>query len=288
MRSMWKGFVSFGLVTIPVKLYSATESKEGIHLNLIHSKDDGKIHYRRVCDKCGEEVEWKDVGRGYKVGEDQYVEITEEDFAKADVGGSQTIDILDFTGVEDVDLKMFERPYFLEPQKGSERPYALLREALKKKKRVGIAKVVLRDKQHLACIKPEGDVLLLEMLRFPDELRSAEELKLPSAKEARDRELDLAGELIDRMTVEFDPARYKDEYQEQLEQIIQEKVAGVEPVPRGEAPSATKVVDIMDVLRRSLADRKEGGGTDTAAKRERKPPREKPRARKPRTRKRAG
>ncbi|HVY61797.1 MAG TPA: Ku protein [Planctomycetota bacterium] len=273
MRSMWKGFVSFGLVSIPVKLYSAVEQQSGTEMHQIHDADHGKIHFKRFCELCGEEVEWAHVAKGVRVAEGEYVEITDEDFARADVAATQTIDILDFAAEEQLDWKHLERPYYLEPQKGSERPYALLREALRKRGRVGLAKVVLRAREQLAAIRVQGDMLVLEMLRFADEVRDPEELTLPAASEARERELALAEQLVDQMTVKkLDLAKYKDEYQAKLREVIEEKVAGREPAARGEAPKPTKVVDLMEVLKKSLGDKSgEGAGAKAEAKAHEKP-----------------
>jgi DNA end-binding protein Ku len=254
MRPSWKGFMSFGLVTIPVQLYNAVEAAEEIHFSLLHKKDMGKIRNKRFCEVDGEEVEWGDIVKGYK-HEDSYIEITEEDLDKADVASSSTIDILDFAKAEEIDPKYFERPCYLEPQKGGEKPYALLREALKQSHRVGIAKIVMRTREHLCCVKPDGDGIVLEIMRFADEVRSMADLKLPPASEARERELALASKLIDDMTSPFDVKKYRDEYKAKLEAIIQEKIAGREPVVQGAAPAPTKVTDLMAVLERSLAER---------------------------------
>jgi DNA end-binding protein Ku len=255
---MWKGFLSFGLVTIPVQLYSAVESREELHFNLLHKKDDGKIRYQRVCEVDGEAVEWADVVKGWKTPDGGYVEVTDEDFEKADVARSSTIDIQDFCAAAEIEPSYFDRPLFIAPQKGGEKPYALLREALKERGRVGVAKVVLRQREQLCCVRPVGDALELEILRFADEVRDPGELDLPGAKGVPARELALAGRLVDEMTAPFDIKQYKDEYKAKLRAIIDEKVAGKEPAPRGEAPKATRVTDLMKVLERSLATRGDG------------------------------
>jgi len=262
---MWKGFMSFGLVTIPVQLYSAIEGHEEAKFNLLHAKDKGRIRYKRTCETCNEEVAWQDIVKGLEQPDGSYVELTDEDFEKADVTGSSTIDIQDFVKSAEIDPKYFERPGYLEPQKGGERPYALLREALRKAEKVGIAKLVIRSRQHLACVKPDGDAIVLEFMRFADEVRGMEELKLPPAEEAREREIELAMKLIEDMTGAFEIKKYKDDYRERLSEIIREKVAGHVPAEAGDAPVATKVTDLMAVLERSLAERGAKPVTATAA-----------------------
>jgi len=272
VRPMWKGFMSFGLVTIPVQLYSAIDAHDEVKFNLIHAKDKGRIRYKRTCESCGEEVAWPDVVKGIEHGDGQYVEFTEADFEKADVHGTSTIDIQDFVSAAEIDPKYFERPAYLEPQKGGERPYALLREALRKAGKVGLAKIVIRSRQHLACVKPDGNGILLEMMRFADEVRSPEGLKLPPAEEARERELDLATKLIADMTVAFEIGKYKDDYRERLAEMIREKTSGLEPVAHGEAGGPTKIVDLMAVLEKSLAERTTKPAAAASAKPTERPP----------------
>jgi DNA end-binding protein Ku len=230
------------------------DGHDELKFHLLHAKDKGRVRYRRTCEACGEEVPWQDVVKGIEHGEG-YIEFTDEDFEKADVQGSSTIDIQDFVNAVEIDPKYFERPAYLEPQKGAERPYVLLREALRKAGKVGLAKLVIRSRQHLACVKPDGDGILLELMRFADEVRGTGDLKLPKGEEARERELDLAQKLIEDMTVPFQIAKYKDDYREKLEEIVREKTAGAEPIVHGEAPAATKVADLMAVLEKSLAER---------------------------------
>ena len=244
--------MSFGLVTIPVQLYSAVDSHDELKFHLLHAKDKGRVRYRRTCETCGEEVPWQDVVKGIEHGEG-YIEFTDEDFEKADVQGSSTIDIQDFVNASEIDPKYFERPAYLEPQKGADRPYVLLREALRKSAKVGLAKIVIRSRQHLACVKPDGDGILLELMRFADEVRGTGDLKLPKGEDARERELELAERLIADMTVPFEIAKYKDDYREKLEEIVREKTAGAPVVTHGESPAATKVTDLMETLEKSLA-----------------------------------
>ncbi len=256
--------MSFGLVTIPVQLYSAIDSHDEVKFHLLHGKDKGRVRYRRTCEACGEEVPWQDVVKGIEHGEG-YIEFTDEDFEKADVQGSSTIDIQDFVNAVEIDPKYFERPAYLEPQKGAERPYVLLREALRKAGKVGLAKLVIRSRQHLACLKPDGDGILLELMRFADEVRGTDDLKLPRGEEARERELELAQKLIEGMTVPFQISKYKDDYREKLEEIVREKTAGMQPLVHGETPAATKVNDLMATLEKSLAERVSNAPAATSA-----------------------
>jgi DNA end-binding protein Ku len=255
VRPMWKGFLSFGLVTIPVQLYSAIESAEELHFSLLHDQDDGKIRYKRVCEECSEKVEWAHVVKGWKT-EDGLIEVTDEDFEKADVARSSTIDIQDFCAAEEIEPSYFERPLFIAPQKGGAKPYALLREALRERGRVGVAKVVLRSREQLCCVRPVGDALELEIMRYAEEVRDPSELDLPSEKEVKARERELAGRLVDEMTAPFDISKYKDEYKAKLLAILEEKAKGKKPKAVGKAPRATKVTDLMKVLERSLKKRK--------------------------------
>jgi DNA end-binding protein Ku len=256
--------MSFGLVTIPVHLYSAVDAHDEVKFNLLHGKDKGRIRYKRTCETCGEEVAWGDIVKGIEQEDGQWVEFSDEDFEKADVSGSSTIDIQDFVQAAEIDPKYFERPAYLEPQKGGERPYALLREALRKSEKVGIAKLVIRTRQQLACLKPDGDAILLEFMRFADEVRSMSDLKLPPAEEARERELELAMRLISDMTAPFEITKYKDDYREKLHEMIKEKAAGL-VAAHGEAPAATKVTDLMAQLEKSLAERTARPVATTAA-----------------------
>jgi DNA end-binding protein Ku len=252
---MWKGFVSFGLVAIPVQLVNAVESHSEIHFHLLHKKDQGRIRNKRVCELCGQDVPWPDIVKGYEYDDDLFVTVTDEDFEKADVGQSSTIDILDFVKASEVDPRLFERPTYLEPQRGGEKPYALLRTTLEKSGRVGIAKIVLRTRQSLACLMPWDAVLLLEILRFPDEVRGTSELKVPGKAAVPARELELAQKLVSQMSGRFDPEKYRDDWKEKIEAILEEKTKGLVPEARGRAPVATRPLDLVKVLERSLAGR---------------------------------
>jgi DNA end-binding protein Ku len=253
-RAIWKGSISFGLVNIPVGLYSATRPGNDIKLRMLRAKDQSPIKYKRVAEADDKEVPWEEIVKGYEYEKGEFVVVTEEDFDKVNVASNQTVDIREFVDLKDIDPMFFEQPYFLAPDKGGDKAYALLREALEKSGKVGIAKVVIKTREHLAAVKPLGDALVLELMHFADELADPNELNLPKHEPGK-KELAMAEQLIDSMSGEWKPDEWKDEYREALMKLIEEKVA--EP---GKAPRATKaagrkptnVVDLVSVLQQSL------------------------------------
>ena len=258
MRSMWNGTISFGLITIPVALYPATRREE-LSFRLLRKSDLSPVNYKRVAEADGKEVPWGEIVKGYEHEKGQFVVLKDEDFKRVDLeAAAQTIDIIDFVPLEEINPMYFQKPYYLEPAKGGDKPYALLREALGDSGRVGIAKVVIRTREHLASVKAQGDALILEIMHFADELVEAEKLKFPKAKQARAREVAMAKKLIDGMTTEWDPEKYKDEYRTQLMSMIEEKVK--HPERKQGAPKAPKrpsnVIDLMSVLQQSLSQAK--------------------------------
>ena len=263
MRAIWKGNISFALVTIPISLISATKRNE-LSFHYLHKKDLSTVAYKRFCDTEGTEVPWDEITRGYEYEKGQYVEITDEDLDKADVELTKTIQILEFVKEDEIDPIYFDKPYYLEPQKGGEKAYALMRDALAQSRRVGIAKVVLKSREHLAAVKPVGDMITLEMMRFAHEIVDPKELNLPSRVEVSDKEMSLANMLIDSMSDTFNPEKYKDEYHDKVLEVIQAKVEGVAPrVPAAKAKGSGKVVDLMEILKESLKEtQKKGGGAE--------------------------
>lgn len=254
MRAIWKGHISFALVTIPVSLFSATKRNE-VSLHYLHKGDLSPVSYKRFCDAEDKEVPWEEITRGYEYEKGQYVEITDEDLDGVDVKLTKTIQVSEFVNESEIDPVYFDKPYYLEPQKGGERAYALMRDALAHSGRVGIARVVLRSKEHLAAVKPVGKMLMLEMMRFAHEIVDPGSLQLPDAAAPTGKEMDLARTLIDSMTDTFDPGRYKDEYHDKVLEVIQAKVAGVAPAAVPAAVGGpTKVVDLMEVLKQSLVE----------------------------------
>jgi DNA end-binding protein Ku len=273
MRAIWKGNISFALVTIPISLFSATRRDE-ISLHYLHKKDLSKVSYKRFCDAEDTEVPWEEITRGYEYEKGQYVEVTDEDLDRADVELTKTIQILEFVKEEEIDPIYFDKPYYLEPQKGGERAYALMREALVRSKRVGIARVVLKSREHLAAVKPSGNMISLEMMRFAHEIVDASELNLPTKVEVTDKEMGLANMLIESMSGTFEPTKYRDEYHDKVLAVIKAKVEGVTlklPTPSAKAPG--KVVDLMEVLKESLKETQKKGGTakESSAKEDMEP-----------------
>jgi len=251
MRAMWSGSLVFGLVNIPVKLYSATEEHTP-QFDFLHKKDLSPIRYAKVCKSEGEEVPSDEIVKGFEYRKGEYVVMTDEDFERASPRRSRAVEVVEFVQVDEIDSVYFEKPYYLEPDRGADKAYALLREALRKSGKVGIAKYMIRNRERIGAVKPDGDVLVLNQLRYKDEVRQAEGLKLPASEQADGKEMDLALTLIDHLTESFDPAAFKDTYSDELRTMIEQKAEGREIAPVGEAPEPTKVVDLMETLKASL------------------------------------
>ena len=252
-RTMWKGAISFGLVSIPVALYPATEEKT-LRFNQLHDEDHGRIKYQRVCAIDGAEVPYEHIVKGYEYEKDRYVILTDEDFDAVPVESSRAIDIVQFVDLEEIDPIYFKKTYYLVPEEIGVKAYTLLREAMTETGRVGIAKVSFRDKEHLAALRFKDDVFVLETMFWPDEIRAAEfdELGKATRIKVRPQEVKMAESLIENLTSEFSPSEYHDEYRQALMQIVEKKVAGeeIEVVPEREE---TKVVDLMEALKQSVA-----------------------------------
>ena len=253
MRPYWSGSISFGLVSIPVKMYSAVTESD-LKFNQLHRSDLSPIRYAKMCKEDGKELSGDDIVKGYAVGHGNYVVLTDADFEKADREKTKTIDIIRFADVDEVDSIYFEKPYYLEPDKSGEKAYILLREALRRSRKVGIAQVVIKDKEHLALIKAnEEGVLVLNMMRFQEEIRSIAELHIPGNEKLNEGELKVAMLLIDHLTAAFNPNEFQDHYKAELMQVIEEKAAGKTVTPHGEAPKPSNVRDLMSLLKESLA-----------------------------------
>jgi DNA end-binding protein Ku len=252
-RAIWKGAISFGLVTVPVGLYSATERAAELHFRLLHAKDESPIDYKRVCEAEGVEVPWPEIVKGYEHAKGQYVVMTDKDFAKARVEATQTFTIQDFVPAHAIDVRYFDEPYYLAPTgKPAAKAYALLREALAQADRVGIGSIVLRQREHLAALTPTNGALVLCTLRYAHEIRQPNTLDLPG-RSADKRELTLARQLIDTLAHDWDPSRYRDSYRDVLLKVIEQKAKGEEiSVPASRKPA--KVVDLMDALKQSLKE----------------------------------
>jgi DNA end-binding protein Ku len=253
-RAIWKGSISFGLVNIPIALYPATR-KEEFKFRLLRKSDLSPVNYKRVAEKDGKEVPWDQIVKGYEYEKGKYVVLKDEDFDRVDLEATQTVDIQDFVDVDEIDPMFFYKPYYLEPQKGGDKAYALLRDALKDSNKVGIAKVVIKTRQYLAGVKPENGALVLELMHFADELADTGKLHVPKKVEVGKREMNMAKSLIDSMSSKWDPSKYRDDYREALMDVIEEKVeAGgkeIEEKPK-KAPKPTKIIDLVSVLQKSL------------------------------------
>ncbi|SHM31225.1 DNA end-binding protein Ku [Chitinophaga jiangningensis] len=250
MRAIWSGAIGFGLVNIPVKLYSATQDSH-ISLDMLDSKNMGHIRYKRVNEDTGKEVPWEQIVKGYLYN-DEYIVLEDEDFEAASPKKSKVIEITSFVQEEDIDDIYFESPYFLEPAKGGEKAYELLRQTLEKTKKAGLSSFVLRSAEHLAVIRPRENYLLLQQLRFEEELRSAEDLNLPTNVKLQKKELDMAAALVKEYTEKFDISAYKDEYNAELMKIIKAKASGKKPVVKKMRVVHTKSADLFDQLKASL------------------------------------
>lgn len=255
MRALWSGSISFGLVNIPVKLYSGAESNS-LDLDMLRKSDLCPIKYQRVCKYDNKEVPYEEIVKGYEYSDGEYIVLTDRDFENANVAKTHLIDILGFVDEREIDSRYFEKPYYLEPDRSGDKPYALLREALRQSGKVGVATYVLRNRGSLGVVKPIGELLVLNEIRYQSEVRGYQELKLPTAQNLREQEIELALTLINHLTVTFDPANYHDTYVEDLKKTIAEKAQGITPAPKEERPQPSKVVDLMALLKESLNQKK--------------------------------
>ena len=255
-RAIWKGSISFGLVNIPIALYPATRREE-LKFRLLRKTDLSPVNYKRVAEKDGKEVPWDQIVKGYEYEKGKYVVLQDEDFQRVDIEATQTVDIQDFVELDEIDPIFFYKPYYLEPQKGGDKAYALLRDALKDSKKVGMAKVVIKTREYLAGVKPEDGAIVLELMHFADELADTGKLHIPKKVEVGKREMTMAKSLIDSMSSKWNPEKYKDDYREALMEVIEAKVeAGgkeIEEKP-SKAPKPTKVIDLVSVLQKSLEE----------------------------------
>jgi len=267
MRSVWSGSLAFGLVNIPVRLNSAIRAKERVKFRLLHKKDLSPIRYDRVCEREDESVDWDDIVKGYEYTKGKFVVVTDEEFKAASIASSKTIEILDFVKADEIDPRYYETPYYLLPDKGGEKSYALLREAMAHTNTVAIGKITMRtDSVHLAGVRVVEDALVLEIMRFVNELADVDDFSFPSANAVRPQELKMAEQLVENLLQPFDPTRYTDEYHANLMKIIRAKLKGKElEVPEAEEREKTPVVDLMERLKESLEMGKQHGRTSHAA-----------------------
>jgi DNA end-binding protein Ku len=265
---MWSGAISFGLVNVPVKLYSAV-SRKTVRFNQLNAETGNRIQQKRVDPETGEEVGYDQIVKGYELTKDRYVVITPDELDALDPEKTRTVDIEDFVDLDEIDPVYYDHPYYLVPDKGATKAYGLLLGAMKQANKVAIARVVLRSKEQLVAIRPSGDVLMMETMLFHDEVVPSDDIEdLPDGKElkATDRELKMAQQLIDSLSSEFDPTSYRDEYREKVLELIEMKASGQEIAVQPEAPEPAKVPDLMAALEASLAAVSGSDGDEPAPK----------------------
>jgi DNA end-binding protein Ku len=271
-HAIWSGSINFGLVTIPVKLFTAVKTDD-LSFNMLHAKDEGRIKYERVCSVDGKPVPWDEIVKGYEYEKGEYVVLTDEDFAAVNPEATQSVDIVEFVELDKISPMFFDKPYYLEPTKQGRHAYALLREALSTTNRVAIARVVIRTKEYIAAVKPIDGALVLELMHWASEIVSSNTLEIPGSEKLPEKEMQMARMLIDTMSVEeFEPEKFSNNYHDQLLTMIEARAAGKELPKVKKAPARAKVVNLMDVLAQSLEESKKrrGAGAEKPATRRRK------------------
>jgi DNA end-binding protein Ku len=273
-RGLWKGAISFGLVNVPVELYSAQKRSAELDLTMLDKRDMAPVGYKRVNKSTGKEVPWEDVVKGYEYEDDKYVVLSEEDFRRANPEASKTVDIMAFVDLADIAPQYFETPYLLAPGKRGEKAYALLRDAMAKAGKAGIATVVIRTKAYLAALVPQGEALILNTLRYHKELKQADDIDLPEklkGAKVSAKEIDMALRLIDDMADEWQPERYHDTYHEDLLKRVDDKIKAGQteeitaPEKEEKAGKTADVIDLMSLLRKSVEGGKKGAAKERAA-----------------------
>ena len=265
-HAIWSGSINFGLVTIPVKLFTAVKTDE-LSFNLLHAKDEGRIKYERICSVDGKPVPWDEIVKGYEYEKGEYVLLAADDFKKVNPEATQSVDIVEFVDLDQINPMYFDTPYYLEPTKQGRHAYALLRETLTDSNRVAIARVVVRTKEYIAAVKAIGDALVLELMHWASEIVSSDTLEIPGREKLPEKELQMARMLVDTMSVdEFEPEKFTNKYHDELLAMIEARAAGKEiPTPK-KAPARSKVVNLMDVLAQSLeASKSRRAGTNGKA-----------------------
>ena len=274
MRAIWKGAITFGLVNIPVSLYPATRREE-LKFRLLRGKDLSPVNFKRVAEADGKEVPWGEIVKGYEYEKGKFVILKDEDFARVDIEATQTVDILHFVAIEEVNPLLFYKPYYMEAAKGGDRAYVLLRDALSETGKIAISKVVIKTRQHLAAVKPQGSGLMLELMHFPHEILNTDEFKAPQEKKPAKAEITMARQLIASMTEKWKPDDYTDEYRDALEKMIEDKVEhggqqSAAPAARSSKP--TNVIDLVSVLQQSI-EKTQGAAKPKIAKKTKTAPR---------------
>jgi DNA end-binding protein Ku len=272
MKALWKGAVTFGLVNIPVRLYSAV-SEKSLKFHMLHAADGGRIRYQRVCSIDGEEVSWDEIVKGYEYSKDHYVQFTDDELRALDLDSIKAIDVVTFVPLEDIDPVYFNKTYYVVPEPSGLKAYRLLQQALEAEGQVGVAKIALREKEHLATVRLKDDIFVLETMHWPDEIREPAFEELEKRVEVQDAEVKMARQLIQQLSSDFEPTQFQDDYRVQLEELVEKKVEGAEITIAAETEEEpTKVVDLMEALKESVAQAKKkepGKGTSKkpAAKR---------------------
>ncbi|MFE9750000.1 Ku protein [Saccharothrix saharensis] len=265
MRSVWRGAISFGLVTIGVRLYTATEEHD-FRFHQVHREDGGRIRYKRVCQVCGEEVAYADIVKGYELDDGRVVVLDAEDFDKLPINTDHAIDVLEFVPVDEVDPIYFQKSYYLEPDKAATRPYVLLRTALERSGQLAVVKITIRQRETLALLRARDDVLVMHTMLWPDEVRKPDFEFLGGEVEVRPQELKMASSLVDSMAGSFDPADFTDDYTEAMQKVIEAKAEGAELPERPEVEEAGEVIDLMTALERSVEQAKSARGGKSAGR----------------------
>ncbi len=252
MRALWSGSLSFGLINVPVRIFSGATVQSGIELSMLHGPDLSPIRYARICRQEEREVPYEEIVKGFEYRDGEYVVLSEEELENADAAKSSIIEIKYFSKESEIDIRFYEKPYYLEPAKGAEKPYVLLRQALSKSRSIAVCTFVLRSREHLGVVKPVGEALVLDQMRFAQEISEPAGLRLPTDTEVTTKELEIAMKLVDQLTEEFDAGQFHDTYVEDLREIIQRKIDGKKPPRKGRRSAGTPSKDLMQVLKASL------------------------------------
>jgi DNA end-binding protein Ku len=251
MRAIWRGTISFGLVSIPVKLYTATEAHD-VSFRQVHAEDGGRIRYKRICELDGEEVPYSDIAKGYELPDGDMVVLTDEDLSNLPLASSKEIDVMEFVPASQIDPLLYSKAYYAEPDKSAAKPYVLMRDTLADSDRVAIVKVTLRSREALGVLRAAGDVLVVHTLLWPEEVRDAESLAPQTEVTVRKQEIAMASSYIDSLAADFDPSQFTDEYKAAVEELVEAKAAGREVKPVEPASDGGEVIDLVEALRASV------------------------------------
>lgn len=268
-RSIWRGSITFGLIAIPIKVYTAVgrETREKIDLHLLHEKDGERIHYARNCEKGHKDLDWDEIVKGHEYSKGKWVEITDEDLEALELESLKTIDVVTFAPYDQIDPVYFDKTYYIVPDEAAVKAYRLMTEALLNENLVGIAKVAMREREHLCCLRVSDDMMVMETMHWPEELRDAKFAELKKRPKVQDRERKMARQLIQQLAGDFDPSQFKDEYHKALKKLIAKKVKGEDIVIPEKTEEPERVVDLMDALKASIDAARRGEKPKPAKKR---------------------